>query len=100
MILDEDGKTVDIYVSTNDRMLVNEGGHASIGLSNDGKLFIRVKKNGDRHELKIVTGDDSRKYVYKLNGEERPYDDEAKKLFGKYVEELEDGFQIKLRDKD
>jgi hypothetical protein len=100
VILDEDGKKVDIYVSTNEGMLVKEHGHASIGLSTDGKLFIKVKKGGDRHQLEIVARDDSRKYVYKLNGEERPYDDEAKKIFSRYIEETEDGFEIKLRDKD
>jgi beta-lactamase regulating signal transducer with metallopeptidase domain len=100
VILDEDGKTVDIYVSTDDRMLISEGSHTSIGFSKDGRLFIRVKKDADRHELEIVTGDESRKYVYKLNGEERPYDDEAKKIFSKYVREVDEGFEIKFRDKD
>jgi beta-lactamase regulating signal transducer with metallopeptidase domain len=100
VIRDEDGKSVDIFVSTDTQMLVREDGHVSVGLSKEGRLFIRIKKDGERHELEIVPGDDSRKYIYKLNGEERPYEDEAKKIFGEYIEELEDGFQIKLRDKD
>ena len=60
-----------------------------------------MKKDGERHELEIVPGDDdSKEYVYKLNGEERPYDDKAKEIFDRYIRELDDGFEIRLRDKD
>jgi beta-lactamase regulating signal transducer with metallopeptidase domain len=92
--IDDGEDAADVWIRSSADMK-KSGDHVEITLSAGGKLLIEVKKGGDSHLLEIVPGKgDSRKYIYKLNGEKRPYDDDAKKIFEKYLEHLEDGYKL------
>jgi hypothetical protein len=61
-------------------------------------IRIVVKKDDDKHELKTKPGDGKeREYIYKLNGEVRPYDEKAKKVFEKYMGILDDGIELDFK---
>jgi hypothetical protein len=91
---DDDDKDVDVWISATRDIRKFPGEHVVLGITKTGKIHIAVKKEGDRHELEVVPGDDEPEYIYKLNGEVRPYDEKAKKIFEKYIEKLEDGYQL------
>jgi len=94
MTIDDDEDSADIWIRSSADMK-KSGDHVEIALLAGGTLLVEVKRDGDRHLLEIVPGDgDAREYIYKLNGEKRPYDDEAKKIFDKYLEQLEDGYKL------
>jgi beta-lactamase regulating signal transducer with metallopeptidase domain len=114
--LDEDGdgaKIVDIYVSGDGEdngkvwimskkgdVLKSGGGNVTLNLSPNGKLIIEMKKDGDKHQLEVEPGKrGEREYIYKVNGEKKPYDSEAQKMFKDYLEILDGGLEIPRGEK-
>jgi len=106
---DDEGKaTVDIrmegdddarvWISTSADVVGTKDDHVYVSVTPGGEIRITVKKDGNKHELKVPAGeDDETKFVYKLNGEVRPYDDEAKKIFEPYMKILEDGIRLNVK---
>jgi beta-lactamase regulating signal transducer with metallopeptidase domain len=94
LTLKDDEDDVDVWISTKGKIRKLPGEHVVLGITQTGKILISVKKDGDKHELEVIPGDDKPEYVYKLNGAVRPYDDDAKKIFEKYITKLEDGFEL------
>jgi hypothetical protein len=89
---DDDDK---VWISTSTDMVHRSGDRVVIGITDSGKVSITVKKDGDKHELEMNAGPGGEKeYIYKLNGEVRPYDDDAKQIFEKYQGILEDGIEL------
>lgn len=92
--LGDDEDDVDVWISRTGRVRKLPGELVVLGITKTGKIHIAVERDGDKHELEITPGDDKPEYVYKLNGEVRPYGDDAKKIFEKYITKLEDGFEL------
>ncbi len=112
--VDEDGvETIDIYVSGDDdddskvwafstkgNVLKSDGDHVVLKVSPNGKLIIKMDKDGDKHQLEVETDKrGEREYIYKVNGEEKPYDSKAKKMFEDYIELLDDGIKLHKGEK-
>jgi beta-lactamase regulating signal transducer with metallopeptidase domain len=93
----DEGKRV--WISAEGDTWSTAGEKVKLSISKNGKIHITLKKDGDRHELEITPGDDEPVYIYKLNGEVKPYSIEAKKIFEKYLEHLEDGFELHVGEK-
>jgi hypothetical protein len=88
-----------VWISAEDDTWSTAGEKVTLAITKNGKMYISVKKGGDRHDLEVIPGDDDPDYIYKLNGEVKPYSIEAKKIFGKYLEHLEDGFELHIGEK-
>jgi len=103
---DDMGAAIDVYVETDDDdqkvwiststdVVHSSGDRVVINITDSGKVSITVKKDGDKHELEMRAGSGGEKeFIYKLNGEVRPYDDDAKNIFEKYQGILEDGIEL------
>lgn len=99
---DDGDDTDDIWITTRDdgNMLVRRGSNVRFGLSPEGRLTVTVKKNDDEHVLEVIPGkDDSRDYIYRLNGEQRPYGDDEKEIFRKYLRRLERGYELHVGER-
>jgi hypothetical protein len=97
-------KTIDegdgsrIWISTRGHSARIDDGPVTVKISNDGTTRIALTKDGVKHELEMVPGSAGRPdYIYKVDGEIRPYDDEAKKVFEKYLHLLEDGIELNVK---
>jgi beta-lactamase regulating signal transducer with metallopeptidase domain len=110
---DEHAETIDVYISgdadddaniwtfkADGDVLTGDDGHFLLKLSPGGKVIIKVDRDGDTHQLEIRPGNrGERNYTYKVNGEEKPYNGEAKKLFEDYLELLDDGLEVPKGEK-
>jgi hypothetical protein len=93
--MEGDDEYAKVWISTSAKEWATSGDAVVINITRAGKVQITVKKDGDKHELEIQSGDDDEKaYIYKINGEVRPYDDKAKKIFEPYISVLEDGIEL------
>jgi hypothetical protein len=83
-----------IFITTKGKIVRRSGDNAIFTITPGGAVNVVIKKDGDKHELEIPPGGNESDYIYKLNGEKRPYDDNAKKVFEKYIRQLEDGVEL------
>ncbi len=97
-------KTIDegdgsrIWISTRGRSAWVDDSRVTVKISNDGTTRIALTKDDVKHELEMVPGSAGRPdYIYKVDGEIRPYDDEAKKVFEKYLHFLEEGIELNVK---
>jgi beta-lactamase regulating signal transducer with metallopeptidase domain len=91
---DDDG----VWITTTTDVVNRTGDLVKFKIDRDGLIRITVMKDGDKHELETRAGDgDQTEYIYKLNGEVRPYDEKAKKIFDKYMNILEDGIELNVK---
>ena len=99
MELHGDDDDARIWIRSTGEVIHKAGDHVTFNITPSGKMVITVKRDGDKHELEVLSGDHEPEYIYKVNGEKRPYDDDAKKIFEKYLDRLEDGFSIHPKGK-
>jgi beta-lactamase regulating signal transducer with metallopeptidase domain len=99
MELREDDDDARIVIRSTGEVIHKDGDHVTFNITPSGKMVITVEKDGDKHELEVLSGDDEPEYIYKVNGKKRPYDDDAKKIFERYLDRLEDGFSIHPKGK-
>ncbi|MCK5405798.1 MAG: hypothetical protein KAJ37_00025, partial [Candidatus Krumholzibacteria bacterium] len=99
MELHGDDDDARIWIRSTGDLIYKDGDHVTFNITPLGKMVITVKRDGDKHQLEVLSGDDEPEYIYKINGEKRPYDEDAKKIFEKYLDRLEDGFSIHPKGK-
>ena len=97
-------KTIDegdgsrIWITTKGNSARIDDSRVKVRISDDGTTRITLVKDGVKHDLEMVAGSAGRPdYIYKVDGEIRPYDDEAKKVFEKYIHLLEDGIELNVK---
>ncbi len=87
-----------VRISASARVVGRSGDRVVFNITPSGMVRITVKKDGDKHELEVQAGDgDDKEFIYKLNGEVRPYDEKAKKIFEGYISILEDGLELNVK---
>jgi len=95
MSISDDDDNSEVWISTEGDITREDGDHVKISITPKGKILVVVKKDGDKHELEVNPKDGrDPEYIYKLNGDVKPYGDEEKKIFEKYLKRLESGFEM------
>jgi beta-lactamase regulating signal transducer with metallopeptidase domain len=98
MMEKDDGDGNSVWITTTTDAVNRHGDLVTFDINQHGVVRIVVNKDGDKHELETKAGDgEEREYIYKLNGEVRPYDEKAKKVFEKYMSILEDGIELDIK---
>ncbi len=94
----DEGDFTRVWISTKKLSARVDDSRVTVKISNDGTTRIALTKDGVKHELEMVPGSAGRPdYIYKVDGEIRPYDDEAKKVFEKYIHLLENGIELNVK---
>jgi hypothetical protein len=107
---DDESETVNIFIHEDDgnsMILRSDGntlrardGRLKLEISPDTKVLIQIDRDGDVHQLEIRLGKNGkREYLYKKNGEKKPYDHDAKEIFEDYIDEYEDFIGIPKGEK-
>jgi beta-lactamase regulating signal transducer with metallopeptidase domain len=98
IMMDEDDDEAKVWISTSAKIVGKSGDRAVLRVAPGGEVRIAIEQDGDTHELIVPAGErDEKEFVYKLNGEVRPYDDDASKIFAPYMKILEDGLELNVK---
>jgi beta-lactamase regulating signal transducer with metallopeptidase domain len=98
MILRKGIDISDISIDTSIDALGFGNDRVVIRIEPSGRFGITVTRDGKRHELEVRSSDNGEPaYTYKVDGEIRPYDENARKIFEKYLRHRGSGFEVKIK---
>jgi beta-lactamase regulating signal transducer with metallopeptidase domain len=87
-----------VRIRTSTGVVGRDGDRVVFNVTSSGRVGITVWKDGDEHDLEVKVGHGGdMEFIYKLNGESRPYDENARKIFDRYIRLLKDGLELNVK---